>query len=128
MIQARTYRQTNTLTLPQSLREVGPALFAAGLVLVVYLHTMAPTVFPLDSAELATAAVSLGIVHGPGYPVYLLLAHLFTYLPVGDIAYRVNLLSAFASASTVFLLVYLLQSITERRLPAVVAGLSFGLS
>lgn len=104
------------------------ALLAAGLVFAVYLRTMAPTVFPLDSAELVAGAVSLGLVHAPGYPVYLLLAHLFTYLPVGDIAYRVNLLSAVATVSTVALLVLLLRQMGLRARPAFVAGLSYGFS
>ncbi|MGB0385104.1 MAG: DUF2723 domain-containing protein, partial [Ardenticatenaceae bacterium] len=104
------------------------ALLAAMLVLLVYLSTMAPTVFPLDSAELTVAAYSLGLVHAPGYPVYLLIAHLFTYLPLGDVAYRVNLLSAVATSGSVMLLILLLQQLTGRIWPALVAGLSFAFS
>src|SRR5205085_4646944 len=63
------------------------------LSLLVLLRTMAPTVYELDSAELATGAATLGIVHPPGYPLYTLVAHLFTLLPLRDVAFRVNLLS-----------------------------------
>ena len=41
----------------------------------------------------------LGVTHPTGYPTYLLLAHLFTYLPFGDSAYRVSLASAVFGAS-----------------------------
>jgi len=58
-------------------------------------------VLPSDSAEFQVLAEQLGIAHCPGYPVYLLLAKLFTFLPFGDIAYRVNLFSAFMAALTV---------------------------
>ncbi len=72
----------------------------------VYLLTLAPSVVGGDSGELITAAVTLGVPHPPGYPLYCLLAHLFTWLPVGTMAYRVNLFSAAAGALTTGLLTY----------------------
>src|SRR5690349_12662443 len=68
--------------------------------LIALLRTMAPTVFELDSAEFATGAAILGIVHAPGYPLFTMVAHLFTLLPVGDVAFRVNLFSALSLALT----------------------------
>jgi Protein O-mannosyl-transferase TMEM260-like len=64
---------------------------------VFYLKTLAPTVhyyeptkYP-DSVVLQIQAILLGIPHTTGYPTWVMLTHLFTYLPVGDLAYRVNL-------------------------------------
>lgn len=76
--------------------------FAASILipLIGYLLTLSPTVQSLDSAELTTGSYLLGIVHATGYPLYLLLGKLFTYLPAGDIAYRVNLMSAVFAALT----------------------------
>ncbi len=72
-------------------------LFVAALAL--YLKTLSPTVYTFDSAELAAGVYSLGLVHPTGYPLYLVLAKLFTLLvPFGDIAYRVNLFSAVCAA------------------------------
>lgn len=105
-----------------------PALLAAALVLPAYLATLAPTVFLLDSAELTTAAYSLGLVHAPGYAVYLILTHLFLYLPVGDVGYRANLFSAVTSAATCAAAAGLVRRLGGGRLAALVAGLSFGLS
>ena len=73
--------------------------FAAAIPFLVYLRTMAPTVYGLDSAELTTGSYVLGIVHSPGSPTFLLLGHLFTWLPVGDVGYRVNLVSVTAAAA-----------------------------
>ncbi len=103
-------------------------LLAAGLALLIYGLTAAPTAFGLDSAELTAGAYSLGLVHAPGYPAYLLLAHLFTKLPFGDIGYRVNLLSAIASAGMVGLLIVLIRRMTGHLLAAAIAGLSLGFS
>jgi len=79
-------------------------VFLAGAIpFLLYLRTMAPTVYGLDSAELTTGSYVLGIVHAPGSPTFLLLGHLFTWLPVGDVGYRVNLVSAAAAAGAIAL-------------------------
>jgi hypothetical protein len=63
--------------------------------LVVYGLTLAPSLPPQhDSGELTTAAAVLGIAHPPGYPLYTLVGHLFSLLPVGEVAWRLNLMSA----------------------------------
>jgi hypothetical protein len=88
------------------------ALLVGGLSLALYVRTLAPSVLTGDSAEFQVLAYQMGIAHTPGYPVYIMLAKLFTYLPIGDIAYRVNLFSAFAAAvavSGVYLATRLLQ-------------------
>ncbi len=82
-----------------SSRDRACAIAAGLLPLVVYLRTLAPTVYGLDSAELTTAAYVLGIPHAPGAPLFVILGHLLTWLPVGDVGYRVNLLSALAAAA-----------------------------
>lgn len=78
-------------------------LAAFGLPFTLYLLTLAPTIYNLDSAELTTAAATGGIVRATGYPFYLLLGYFWSRLPIGDIGYRMNLLSAFSGALTVLL-------------------------
>lgn len=79
------------------------ALAAAGAALVVYVWTLAPTVTGEDSGELIAAAYTLGIPHPTGYPVWCLLGKAFTWIPFGSVAWRVNLMSAFFGAATVYL-------------------------
>jgi|DewCreStandDraft_4_1066084.scaffolds.fasta_scaffold07282_9 hypothetical protein len=59
----------------------------------VLLQTLPPTVYIGDSGELITSSLTLGIGHPPGYPLYLLIGKISSLLPVGDIAFRYNLLS-----------------------------------
>lgn len=92
-------------------RWLGCAL-AAGVPFSLYLRTMAPTVYGLDSAELSTGAYALGIVHAPGAPLYLLLGHVFTWLPIGDVGFRLNLMSACASALTAAFLFEIVRRLT----------------
>ncbi len=79
------------------------SLLAFGLPFALYLLTLAPTIYNLDSAELTTAAATGGIVRATGYPLYLVLGHLWSYVPVGDVGYRMNLFSAFSGALTIAL-------------------------
>ena len=107
---------------------ISPAILTAGVACVVYLLTLAPTVFTLDSAEFTLAAYTLGLAHSPGYPAYLLLLHLFQQLPIGDVGYRANLFSALANCFSVGALTLLCKQLYGRWEPAVVAALCFAFS
>src|SRR5437899_3068725 len=72
--------------------------------LVVYILTLYPSVGPGDSAELTTVACNLGVAHPPGYPLFTLLAKVFTWIPVGAVAWRVYLLSAVCDAAAALIL------------------------
>ncbi len=85
-------------------RETVSALVAGVAALSLYLFTLAPTVTFGDSGELITAAVTLGVAHPPGYPLWLILAKMFSFLPLGDIAFRLNLMSAIFGAAAVGIL------------------------
>lgn len=81
-------------------------LFCASTVfvttLLVYSWTLAPTVTLTDSGELIVVANGLGVAHPPGFPLWIILAHLASIVPIGNVAVRVNfasaLFAAFASA------------------------------
>ena len=78
-------------------------LAAFGLPFLFYLRTLAPTVYNLDSAELTTAAATGGLMRATGYPLYLILGYFWSKLPIGDVGYRMNLLSAIFGALTIYL-------------------------
>src|SRR6185436_2065263 len=56
------------------------SIAAFGLPFLLYLWTMAPTIYNLDSAELTTAAATGGITRATGYPLYLLLGRIWSLL------------------------------------------------
>lgn len=74
----------------------GLAVYA--MALVAYGLTASPAIGWLDAPELSAAAVSLGVAQSPGHPLVLMLGKLGSLLPVGDLAFRVNLVSAAAAA------------------------------
>lgn len=77
-------------------RAAGAAVFAVSL--AVYLFTLAPDLTWGDSGELVTAVHTLGIPHPTGYPLYILAGRVFSLLPIGSTAYRMNLFSGICAA------------------------------
>ncbi len=68
--------------------------------LILYFATVAPTVSFWDCGEFIACSYTMGVPHPPGAPLFLLIGRVFTLLPdfIGDIAFRVNLISVFSSA------------------------------
>jgi hypothetical protein len=96
--------------------------------LVVYIATLCPTVAGGDSGELTAAAYAGGAAHPPGFPLYTLLARLFCLLPVGSVAWRVNLMSAVCSAAAVSVLFAVVRLHTGSRLGAALGAGAFAFS
>lgn len=69
------------------------------------IYQAAPSVTTGDAGEFAAAAAAWGVPHAPGYATWTVLAKaLGTALPMGDWAYRCNLLSALCGAAALALL------------------------
>jgi len=105
--------------MPQSQNKLFPiyrldiffALLIGILSLALYVRTLAPSLLYGDVAEFQTLSYTLGMTHASGYPTQIIFGKLFTFLPFGDIAYRVNLMSAFFGAlavANVYLIVRLM--------------------
>lgn len=86
----------------------GAAWVAALAALWVYAVTLSPTVTwrnqGEDSGDLLVASATLGIPHPTGYPLYVVLGRVASLVPVGSVAYRINLVSALAGAAGIYFL------------------------
>ena len=83
------------------MRSTSEAAVAAGislLALIIYAITLAPSVPGGDSGELIAAAYTGGVPHPPGYPLYTLMAWGISGIAFGEVALRVNALSALLDA------------------------------
>jgi tetratricopeptide (TPR) repeat protein/biotin operon repressor len=99
------------------------------LAFVVLLLTTAPDLTGEDSGELITAAYTLGVAHPPGYPPWCILGKIFTIIiPVGTIAFRINFMSVFFAAVTIFFLFLVIRKQTKNRMIAASVSLLFGFS
>ncbi len=73
-------------------------LFIFIIALYAYTSTLAPTVIEGDAALFQYTPYVLGVTYPTGFPFYILLGKVWvTIFPVGEIAWRMNLLSALCS-------------------------------
>lgn len=77
---------------------------------------------PRDSAELITAAYTLSIPHPPGYPLYTMLGKLFTLIPFGSIAWRVNFMSLFFASLTVYVAYLIILKLSANRTASLIGA------
>lgn len=76
-----------------------------------YLLTLEPTASLWDCSEFIASAYKLEVPHTPGTPLSLLIGRIFTILSFGDVArvaWSINVMSAFFSALTVYLVYYII--------------------
>ncbi|OEU46560.1 MAG: hypothetical protein BBJ60_02055 [Desulfobacterales bacterium S7086C20] len=102
------------------------ALFST--VLAVYLLTTCPSVYVGDSGEFIASAFCLGNAHNSGYPLYALIGKLFSLVPFGNIAFRINIMSASFGALTVWLIYRVIVWETHSFLAAISAALLLAFS
>src|SRR5438309_1579500 len=96
--EVKSARETNVRMISQSQAEL---LFAAAVFVVaalLYTLTLAPTVTLVDSGELILAAWGSGVAHPPGFPLWVMFAHLASLVPFGNVAMRMNFSSALFAA------------------------------
>jgi hypothetical protein len=86
------------LLVPRRLPRRWGWLLAVLVPLAVYLPDVSPYVGRADTFEFQVVAPRLGIAHPSGYPLYVLIGKLFSLLPLGSVAWRVNLSSALFGA------------------------------
>jgi len=86
--------------------ELGKELLWAGLSIAATFAIIYPTIardvnigfWGGDGPELALAASGLGVAHPPGYPIWVIIGHLFSCLPIGTLYGRLSLFSGFSIA------------------------------
>jgi hypothetical protein len=89
-------------------RDAIGAAVVGGIACVLFVVTFSPHVAQGDAPESVAGVRSLGILHAPGYPAYVLLGHAFgSIVSIGGWAFRVNLFSL-VCATLLVAVVYLL--------------------
>lgn len=99
-----------------------PVILSA-ILFAVYLSTICPEIYLGDSGEFAAAAFCLGIPHNSGYPLYALLGKIFCFIPFGNIAFRLNLMSSTFAVLTVWLVHGMIFKLTSSRVSAFAGAL-----
>lgn len=104
-----------------------PAAGALFIVLAVYLYSLCPEVYLIDSGELAVVSYTLGIAHPTGYPLYTLISYFFAHLP-GEPIWNLNMLSALFSITAAAFLYALAYRINENKVTPLITVSLFAFS
>ena len=98
------------------------------ITLIVYYHNLCPSLYWMDSAELVFHSTVLGIPHPTGYPLYVQLGKLLTFIPGLESPFVINLFSALMASLTVVLLYQIIMILEGEMLAAATAALLFAFS
>jgi hypothetical protein len=103
-------------------------LALAAAVLTIYLATLGDHVGRADTFEFQVVAPQLGIAHPTGYPLFIMLGKLFSVLPLGPMAVRLNLASAVFATGAIMLIYAASIALTRDRLISALAALALAAS
>lgn len=84
------------------------------LIAFVYIFSLPPVLSTGDGGELIAASYGVGTPHPSGYPLYVQLGKLFSFLPIGNIGIRIELISVFFSILTLFLVYFIVFKLSEK--------------
>lgn len=98
------------------------ALCLSLLAILIFGRTLATEVLFGDSGEFQVLSRTGGLAHATGYPLYLVFGKLFSLVPIGTVAGRVNFVSSFFGAAAVGLVYLVGRSLAVRRVFAAIAA------
>ena len=105
-----------------------PAIVIFVFFVFLYIYTAAPGVYDGDSGEIAVAVNTLGLAHPTGFPLYMMASKLFILvMPVGDVAYRLNIFSGILTAASLVFFYYILQNLDNSSFSSLAASFVLGL-
>ena len=110
-----------------SLQDFLIAFFLGVIAISLYVRTLVPNLLTADAAEFQTLSYTLGMTHPSGYTTLVFLGKIFTLIPVKNIAYRVNLMSAFFGALAVAQVVLVVRLMGGRKVSAFLGALALSL-
>ncbi|HEX7136860.1 MAG TPA: DUF2723 domain-containing protein, partial [Vicinamibacterales bacterium] len=100
-------RRGRTLPFPR----LSPRACAAAAVFALYVATAARDVGGpgLDSAKFGYMSRILGVPHPPGYPLYMIVGWMWSWLPIGSLMFRMSVFSGACGAASVWLVAVFLE-------------------
>jgi hypothetical protein len=100
----------------QRRNEIVFACLVGFLSFITFLLFQAQGIVGGDSGDLVTAAVTFGVAHPPGYPLYTFFGWIASHFPIFTPAWRVGLLSSLPHAIVIALVFTVVSSLTKRKL------------
>jgi hypothetical protein len=102
------------------------AIAAFAIPLIIYILTLEPKLVGGDTSWFAMYVPRMEVLVPTGYPSFSIFGKLATLLPIKDIAYRLNLMSAIFGALAVLFLFLAINKIIKNVIISLACALSFG--
>jgi hypothetical protein len=93
--------------------------------LIIYILTLEKKLVGGDTTWYAIQIPQMYVLVPTGYPIFSLLGKLFSIIPIGELAYRLNLFSAIFGALTVLFIFLALNKLTKNEIISLAGSLSF---
>ncbi len=93
--------------------------------LIIYIKTLEPKLVGGDTSWYALQIPQMYILPPTGYPTFSILAKLMSMVPIGNLAYRLNLFSAIFGALTILFLFLAINKLVKNELISLASSLIF---
>ena len=101
------------------------SVFSLIIPLVIYILTLEHKLVGGDTSWYAIQIPEMSLMVPTGYPTFSLLEKLITYLPIGDLAYRLNLFSAIFGALTILFLFLSINKLVKNEVISFISSMIF---
>ncbi|MBC8390233.1 MAG: DUF2723 domain-containing protein, partial [Actinobacteria bacterium] len=101
------------------------SIFSLIIPLVIYILTLEPKLVGGDTGWYANQIPEMSLMVPTGYPTFSMCLKLFTYLPIGDLAYRLNLFSAIFGALTILFLFLSINKLVKNEFISFISSMIF---
>ena len=100
-------------------------VFAFSIPFVIYVLTLERKLIGGDTTWYALQIPEMTVMVPTGYPTFSILLKLFTFIPIGDLAYRLNLFSAFFGGLTILFLFLSINKLIKNEILSLSGSLIF---
>jgi hypothetical protein len=104
-------------------KQIITAAFSFLIPFIVYILTLEPKLVGGDTSWYANQLPQMYLLPPTGYPTFSLLAKLMSLIPLGDLAYRLNLFSAIFGALTILFLSLAINKIVKNEIISLISSL-----
>jgi len=101
------------------------SVFSFLIPLIIYILTLEPKLVGGDTGWYANQIPEMTLMVPTGYPTFSMFLKLFTYVPIGDIAYRLNLFSAIFGALTTLFLFLAINKLVKNEFISFISSMIF---
>jgi len=101
------------------------SIIAAAVPFIFYVLTLQRKLVGGDTSWYMSELPQMSLLPPTGYPVFSLIGKLFSIIPIGPLALRLNLISAVFGALTILFLFLAINKLTKNEYAGLIASLSF---